>query len=77
MNDTRYNYLQEHLTTVLSDLIREREEKSLTPLSVSMTDIQHRLVSDVKEELNRMVKDGILTFHRTVNDVTFEFTPPK
>jgi predicted transcriptional regulator len=77
MNDTRYNPLQEHLTTVLSDLIREREEKSLTPLSVSMTDIQHRLVSDVKEELNRMVKDGILTFHRTVNDVTFEFTPPK
>ena len=77
MNDTRYNSLQEHLTTVLSDLIREREEKSLTPLSVSMTDIQHRLVSDVKEELNRMVKDGILTFHRTVNDVTFEFTPPK
>ena len=77
MNDTRYNSLQEHLTTVLSDLIREREEKSLTPLSVSMTDIQHRLVSDVKEELNRMVKDGILTFHRTVNDVTFEFTPQK
>lgn len=77
MNDTRYNPLQEHLTTVLSDLIREREEKNLTPLSVSMTDIQHRLVADAKEELNRMVKDGILTFHRTVNDVTFEFTPPK
>lgn len=69
--------LKEFVVELLSDLIREREQKNLQPFSVTMTAIQNALVSDTRDVLNELCKEKVLTFHRTLNDISFEFTPPR
>lgn len=69
--------LKGYVAMLLSDLIKEREAKNLIPLSVGMADFQNAIIGDVKKILNELCMEQILTFHRTLNDVSFEFTPPK
>lgn len=69
--------LKGYIAMLLSDLIKERERKNLQPLSVEMADIQSALVADAKAMLNELCREQVLIFHRTLNDVSFEFTPPK
>lgn len=77
MEERDKELLKEYIATLLSDLINERVRKDVKPYSVGMTIIQNTLVSDAKGVLNRLCLDKVLTFHKTINDVSFEFTPPK
>lgn len=69
--------IKEYIVVLLSDLINEREQNNIQPLSVEMTAIQNALISDAKAALNKLCSEQVLTFYKTLNDVAFEFTPPK
>lgn len=69
--------LEQHLAEVISSIIREKETSGTLPAMADMVEITSRVNQDVKDSLNAMVKSGLLTFHRTLNSLTFEFTPPK
>lgn len=69
--------LEQHLAEIITDLIRQKEEQHRQPVCADSIDILNRLNADARQALNRMAKSGLLTYHRTLNGVTFEFTPPK
>lgn len=69
--------LEQHLAVVLATILEDKETRNVAPVTADMQEIMAAVNQDVRNALNRMVKSGFLTFHRTVNSVTFEFTPPK
>lgn len=75
--DRDINQLTEYIVCLLSDLIKQKERQEIKPCTVSMTEIQNTLVSDAKQAINGLCKEQVLTFHKTLNDVSFEFTPSK
>lgn len=77
MTQTDTAPLEEHLAAVIADIISDKEKRNIIPMVAEMQEIMAKVNQDVKDALNRMVKSGLLTFHRTLNSTTFEFTPPK
>ena len=69
--------IKEYAAMLLSDLIKGRLDKNLHPHAVEMVDLQNALIADAKAVLNELCEEKVLTFHRTLNGVSFEFTPPK
>lgn len=69
--------LEEHLVSVISDIINGKVSRQVEPCHADIQEIVARVGEDVRVTLNGMVKSGLLSFHRTLNSVTFEFTPPK
>lgn len=69
--------LEQHLAAVIADVIKDKEERKIAPAVADMQEITARVNKDVRDALNNMTRSGLLTFHRTLNSVTFEFTPPK
>lgn len=69
--------LEQHLAEVIAAIIGDKEKRNAAPMVAEMQEIMAIVNKDVKDALNSMVKSGLLTYHRTLNSVTFEFTPPK
>ena len=69
--------LEEHLAAVIADVIKDKEERRIAPAVADMQEIMEKVNKDMWNALNNMVKSGLLTFHRTLNSTTFEFTPPR
>lgn len=69
--------LEQHLAEVVAEIIRGKEAANVAPMVADMQEIMAKVNKDVKDALNNMTRSGLLTFHRTLNSVTFEFTPPK
>ncbi len=75
--DKDINKLMEYIVCLLVDLIKEKEKKGMLPFSVSMVEIQDSLLADARSAINSLCKQRVLTFHKILNDVRFEFTPSK
>lgn len=58
-------------------IIRDKEERGAQPWQAMMSEIRSRINKAAESALNSMVRSGLLTYHRTLNDISFEFTPPK
>lgn len=77
MTQTDTAPLKEYLATAVAVVIEDKESRRVAPPLASMEEIMRRTNADIKTALNEMVTSGLLSFHRTVNSVSFEFTPPK
>lgn len=77
MNDDNKEYLESYLSEVIASIINDKVERKVKPDTALMVEIRQRINSDVQDILNAMVSSGFLTFQRTLNDISFEFTPPK
>jgi hypothetical protein len=75
--DKDINKLTEYIVCILIDLVKEKEKKGMLPFSVSMVEIQDSLLADARYAISSLCKQRVLTFHKTLNDVRFEFTPSK
>ena len=70
--------LEECIAAIVAEIIRDKESKGVSPPYATTSEILGRLSpSCVKEALNSLVKSRLLTYHPTLNDIAFEFTPPK
>lgn len=69
--------LEEYLATVISDIITQKEAANISPPHAESVEILGRLQKDAREALNNMCRSKLLTFHKTLNSTSFEFTPPK
>ncbi len=77
MTDIDTPPLEQHIADVIAGIIRHKEEHCIMPLTADIQEIMAVVSNNVKDSLNRMVATGLLTFHRTLNGATFEFTPSK
>lgn len=69
--------IQAYLANIIARIIERRERENATPFHAGIQEIIALANTEFREALNDMVSSKILTFHRTLNDVSFEFTRPK
>lgn len=67
--------LSELILDIIQRLSDEKKAKHIVPSAVLYTEISTGLHKTVQDELNAMVKDGVLIFHRTLNSISFEVKP--
>lgn len=64
--------MEQYILEIIKDISNGKKEKSLYPCAALMSEIRNRMDKDAKDILNRLYGEGILIFHRTLNDVSFE-----
>lgn len=69
--------LKEYLAMLIAFIIDGKVEKRTAPFQATTQDILQMSNTHIKSALNEMVKEGLLSFNRTLNGANFEFTPPK
>lgn len=69
--------LKEYLAMAIAYVIDRKQEQRMSPAHAGMNEITNLLNGNIQTALNDMVRSGLLSFHRTVNGVSFEFTPPR
>ncbi len=70
--------LEECLAAVVAEIIGDKERRGTAPPYATTSEILERLSPvRVKDALNSLVRSRLLTYHPTLNDIAFEFTPPK
>lgn len=69
--------LEQHLADIISGIIQRKDAEHRYPTYADSVEILNQLHEDAKEALNNMCRSKVLTFHRTLNGTSFEFTPPK
>ena len=69
--------LEQHLAEVIADIIKEKEMSRIAPTHAGMQEIIERVREGAVIALRSMVRSGLLTCHKTLNGITFSFTPPK
>lgn len=77
MEQIDLNPLKEYLALLIADIIDKRVKDKTAPFQAPTQEILRMVNDNVKTALNEMVKDGVLSFSRTINGANFEFTPPK
>lgn len=64
--------LSELILDIIQRLSDDKKAKNIEPSAVLYTEISTELHKTVQDELNAMVKDGVLIFHKTLNSISFE-----
>lgn len=64
--------MEEYIISIIKDIYRRKVESKIAPTSALMSEIQNKMTADAKSALNRLCGAGLLVFHRTLNDVSFE-----
>lgn len=63
--------MEEYLFNIISEISQGKKDKGVTPSAALMGEIRNRMDKDAKDILNGLCKDGVLEFHRLLNDVSF------
>lgn len=69
--------LKEYIAEVIAVIIEDKESRKQVPANASIVDILNMANKDIKTALNELIKQGVLRYYKTINDVSFEFKPPK
>lgn len=64
--------MRELILDIIKRLSDDKKSKHIEPSAVLYTEISTELHKAVQDELNTMVKDGVIIFHKTLNSVSFE-----
>lgn len=59
------------VVAIVKEIEQLRRSQNIDPPFVLHTEIQNEVNKRLKEELNKAVADGVLEFHRTLNDISF------
>jgi len=57
---------------VIKKINEYKKNSCIQPYSATYKEVVAELEADVKQEINQLVKDGLIKFHRTMNDVSFD-----
>ena len=71
-NILKHRIMEDYLLEKIRGMSRQRKDAKVVPSAVLMSEIQNAMIADAKDMLNHLCKEGVLTFHRTLNDVSFE-----
>ena len=69
--------LKEYLSTAVAYIIETREGMNRPPFMALKGNIRNVVAKDLDAALAEMCAEGLLTERKTINDVAYEFTPPK
>lgn len=58
---------------IIKEIVSDKAERKVEPTSALFSEIINKVTEKAKSEINQMVKDKKLTFHRTINSISFDF----
>lgn len=64
--------MRDDLVKIIRELTDEKKSKHIVPSAALYSEISAALHREAQEELNAMVKDGILEWSRTLNSIAFK-----
>lgn len=64
--------MRDDLVKIIRELTDEKKSRHIVPSAALYSEISTALHKEVQEELNAMVKDGILEWTRTLNQAAFQ-----
>lgn len=66
--------LSETVYSIIEDICREKKEKHILPPYALYSEVSTRLHKQVGEVINGLIKEGKLTWNKTLNDKAFQTT---
>lgn len=61
----------------IKSIIAEKAERKISPTSALFPEIVNKVTEKAKAEINQLVLDKKLVFHRTINSISFDVVEEK
>lgn len=62
---------------IIKSIVAEKAEQKVSPTSALTSEIINKVTDKAKEEINQLVLDKKLAFHRTINSISFDIIEEK
>lgn len=62
---------------IIKGIISEKAEQKVEPTSALFSEVVNKVTEKAKEEINQLVIDKKLAFHRTINSISFDVIEEK
>lgn len=69
--------LSEVVYFIIADICKEKQEKHIVPSYALYSEVSTRLHKQVGDAINELIKEGKLTWNKTLNDKAFQITNNK
>lgn len=66
--------LSETVYSIIEGICKEKQDKHIVPSYALYSEVSTRLHKQVGEAINQLIKDGRLTWNKTLNDKAFQVT---
>lgn len=57
---------------IIKEINNKNEEANMSPSSASHNEIMERIKEQVREDINNLVREKKVLFHKTINGLSFE-----
>lgn len=62
---------------IIKSIVAEKTEQKVSPTSALTSEIINKVTDKAKKEINQLVLDKKLAFHRTINSISFDVIEEK
>lgn len=62
---------------IIKSIVAEKAEQNVSPTSALTSEIINKVTDKAKKEINQLVLDKKLAFHRTINSISFDVIEEK
>lgn len=57
---------------IIKEIVSDKAERKVEPTSALFSEIINKVTEKAKSEINQLVIDKKVTFHRTINSISFD-----
>ena len=62
---------------IIKEIIADKAERKVNPTSALFSEVVNKVNEKAKAEINQLVLDKKITFHRTINSISFDVVEEK
>lgn len=62
---------------IIKEIIADKAERKVNPTSALFSEVVNKVNEKAKAEINQLVLDKKLVFHRTINSISFDIVEEK
>jgi hypothetical protein len=62
---------------IIKEIVADKAERKVNPTSALFSEVVNKVNEKAKEEINQLVLDKKLVFHRTINSISFDVVEEK
>lgn len=62
---------------IIKEIVADKAERKVNPTSALFSEVVNKVNEKAKEEINQLVLEKKLVFHRTINSISFDVVEEK
>ena len=62
---------------IIKEIVADKAERKVNPTSALFSEVVNKVNEKAKEEINQLVLDKKIIFHRTINSISFDVVEEK